>query len=91
MGQGLPWIALDSNLAANPKILALVAARKHKAITAYCFGLGYSGRLGLSGFVPSIALPLIHATKSDAQSLVEVGLWIPSGQGGWDINDWGDW
>lgn len=83
----LPWVRLDSNIGTNHKVLALIADKKHRAALGYVFGLAYSGGHELDGFIPAAALPFLHATASDAASLVEVGLWqaVP---GGWLVNDW---
>ncbi len=75
---GLPWVRLDTQLASNPKVLELVDNRRHKAAFAYVCGLGYSGVHGTDGYLPSNCLPFIHATRTDAQHLVEVGLWVPA-------------
>jgi hypothetical protein len=48
-------------------------------------GLGYAGVHGTDGFLPAIALPMLHATKREAGDLVDVGLWLLA-PGGWDIN-----
>lgn len=85
----LPWVRLETALPTNPKILALVEDRAYQAITAYVCSLSYSGHQGTAGFIPRAALPFIHARKSDAAKLVEVGLWV-EGAGGWDINGWVD-
>ncbi len=84
---GLPWVKLDTNFASNPKILYLIEDKWHRAIVAYVSGLAYSGAQGTDGFLPNACLPVIHATRSDAKHLVEVGLWVES-IGGWEINGW---
>jgi hypothetical protein len=86
---GLPWIRLENNLAQNPKILHLVEDKNYQAAFAYVCALGYAGANGTDGFIPRAALPFIHARPRDAQTLVDVGLWI-EGAGGWDINGWHD-
>jgi predicted house-cleaning NTP pyrophosphatase (Maf/HAM1 superfamily) len=85
----LPWIRLDTTLGDHPKMLALMEGRRHKAALAYIFGLTYSGRHELDGFIPSSALPFIHATKADASALIEVGMWAET-RGGYQINGWSD-
>ena len=84
------WVRLETSLPDHPKVLALIGAKKHKAVMAYCMGLAYCGRHELDGFIPKAALPFIHATKTEANALVEVGLWH-AGPDGWDINDWADY
>lgn len=90
MTVGLPWIRVDSTLPANPKVLQLLAARQHKAINVYVFGLTWTGHQGTDGYIPEYALPMIHATRKDAQLLVEVGLWHEAPHG-WTVNGWGDY
>ena len=87
----LPWVRLDTQWFANPKFLALVADRKHRAITAYFAGLAWSGSQGQAGFVPRGALGMIHATPKDAADLVSVSLWHADSSGGWRINDWNEY
>lgn len=86
----LPWVRLDTGLPDHPKMLALLGGKKHRAAVAYMFGLAYSGRHELDGFIPEAALPFIHATKADALALCEVGFWHAR-QGGYEINDWADY
>ena len=84
----LNWVRLDSGIARNHKILALLDMKDgHRAVCAYTFGLGYCGEQGTDGFVPRNALPFIHARAADAARLVEVGLWHTD-PGGWLVNDW---
>lgn len=83
----LPWVRLDTQFPLNPKILELIGAKKHRVIVAWVSSLAYSGAQGTDGFIPSAALPFIHATKADATDLVMARLWICA-PGGWQINDW---
>lgn len=85
----LPWVRLDTQFASNPKILALIEARKHRAAFAWVCSLGYAGVHGTDGFLPSACLPFVHATKADAADLVRVGLWNQA-PGGWEINGWSE-
>lgn len=84
---GLPWVRLDTQFASNPKLLELVAEKKWRAAFVYPASLAYSGSHGTCGYITDTAFPFIHATKAEANALVEVGLWLPA-QGGWDINGW---
>lgn len=86
---GLPWVRLDTQFPSNPKILYLVEEKKFRAAFVWVASLGYAGAHGTDGFVPAAALPFMHATKADAKSLVEVGLWLAV-SGGWDINSWSE-
>lgn len=86
---GLPWVRMDTQWPHNPKFLVLVEEKKWRAIAVYWAALGYSGVHGTDGFVPAVALPMLHATKREAEQLVAVGLWRPA-QGGWDVNGWAE-
>jgi hypothetical protein len=85
----LPWVRLDTQWSSNPKFLMLVEDKKWRAICCYMAGLGYAGVHGTDGFVPAVALPFLHATKREAQELVDVCLWgmVP---GGWEVNGWSE-
>ena len=76
---GLPWTRLDSNIASHDKILRLVTEYKHGKGSAFVYvcSLGYAAGNGTDGLVPFACLHFIHATKRDAEALVEVGLWHP--------------
>lgn len=84
---GLPWVRLDTQWPHNPKFLMLAEDRKWRAICVYMAGLGYAGVHGTAGFLPAVALSMLHGTKKESAELVEVGLWNPA-PGGWDINGW---
>lgn len=84
---GLPWVRLDTQFATNPKVLELVADKRHKAAFVYVCALAYSGSHGTDGYLPATCLPFIHASRTDANHLVEVGLWMPA-PNGWQINGW---
>lgn len=84
---GLPWVRLDTSFANNPKIVRLVAEKRQAAAFAYVCSLAYAGQHGTDGYIPEHCLYLVHATKRDAETLVEAGLWLLS-PGGWDINGW---
>lgn len=86
---GLPWVRLDTQWSSNPKFLMLVEDKKWRSIAVYMAALGYSGVHGTDGFIPDVALPMLHATKKEAHELFSVGLWQPT-TGGWDINGWAD-
>jgi hypothetical protein len=75
----------------NQKILTLLGMKEgHRAAFVWLCGLSYSGEQGTDGFIPTPALAMIHGRKSDADKLVEVGLWHTR-PGGWETNDWGDY
>lgn len=87
---GLKWVRLDTGFAHNHKVIALIQAGRHKAVTVYVCGLAYAGSQGTDGWIPAAALPLLHGNMRSAAHLVEVGLWV-SRPGGWDIHDWCDY
>lgn len=84
---GLPWVRLDCQFATNPKVLDLVAEKRFRAAFVYVAALAYSGSHGTDGHLPATCLPFIHATRNDAISLVDVGLWSTA-PNGWQINGW---
>ncbi|KXP00874.1 hypothetical protein [Tsukamurella pseudospumae] len=93
----LPWIRLDTNVFDHPKILSLLeldedddTAPGRRALALYFFGLTYTGKHELDGFVPRSALRLIGASRADARNLVEVGLWVADGTAGWSTHGWAD-
>ena len=86
----LPWVRLDTQFGHNPKVLGLIEAKAHAALVAYVCGLGYSGAQGTDGYIPTAALPFIHATRRHAQQLVAAGLWHET-VGGWQVNDWDEY
>lgn len=84
----LSWVRVDASLASNHKILTLLSERGgDHALCVYIFALGYCAAQGTDGFIPEIALGLIHGRKRDSDLLVQVGLWH-SQPGGFEINDW---
>lgn len=85
----LPWVRLDTQFPHNPKILELVEDRQYRAAFVYVCALSYVGGQGTDGYIPRLALPLIHGTRKDAEALVSVGLWTPTPTG-WDVNGWHD-
>jgi len=86
----LPWVRLDSNLAAHDKILALTSekpeAAAYRAAFSYVCSLGYAGAHGTDGLISFSALPFIHGTKKTAQLLVKHFLWEPHPLG-WQIRN----
>jgi hypothetical protein len=85
----LPWIRLDTQFPHNPKVLLLAESKQWRAVVLYVNGLCYAGGQGTDGYIPRLALPLLHGTKRDAEQLVDVGLWVPNPTG-WDIHGWLD-
>ena len=87
---GLPWVRLDTGFPNNPKILALIADRRHRAIVGYVCALAWSGSQGTDGFIPHIALSFTHLDSVSAGWLVAESLFQPA-PGGWLINDWAEY
>jgi len=87
---GLKWVRLDTSFYTNQKILDLAHTHHHRAIAVYMCALAYAGGQGTDGWIPAAALTLIHGRPTDANHLVEAGLWTPR-PGGWDIHDWRDY
>ena len=86
----LSWVRVDSALASNHKVLQLLTERGgDHALCVYIFALGYCARQGLDGFIPEIALGLIHGKKRDSDLLVKVGMWRAA-QGGFQIHDYAE-
>lgn len=87
----LSWVRVDSALASNHKVLQILSERGgDHALCVYIFALGHSARQGLDGFIPEIALGLIHGKKRDSELLVEVGMWRIT-KGGFEVPDWAEY
>lgn len=87
---GLPWVRLDTTIASHDKILDLVGRRNgHRTAFVYVCSLAYAGGNGTDGHVPFAALPFIHGTRTDALTLVDVGLWAPNPHG-WTVRNYGE-
>lgn len=87
----LSWVRIDSALASNHKVLALLSEKGgDHALCVYIFALGHAARQGLDGFIPEIALGLMHGKKRDSDLLVNVGMWRPV-QGGFEVPDWAEY
>lgn len=86
----ITWVRVDAAFASNHKVLGALSERGgDHAICVYVFALGYCASQGTDGFIPEIALGLIHGRKRDAEILVANNFWNPV-QGGWEINDYLD-
>lgn len=87
----LAWVRLDTAMPRNQKILTLAAMKDgHRAAFVWLCGLAYAGEQGTDGFIPAPALPMLHGKSTDAQKLLEVGLWHAA-PGGWIVNDWNEY
>lgn len=85
----MSWSKLDDRLDSHPKFLRLWSSSP-AAVGLWTFGLTYSARHALAGFVPEEALLLWRADQGDAELLVSVGLW-ETAEGGWRIHDFADY
>lgn len=87
----LPWVRLDSNIAAHDKILALLGekpeALAYRSAFSYVCSLGYAAMHGTDGMIPFSALPFIHGNKRTAGLLVAHYLWTPD-RLGWQIHNY---
>src|SRR5258707_14436742 len=84
----LPWVRLDTAFPRNHKLLALLQERDgYRAALVYVCSLSYSCEQGTAGFIPDLALALIHGRKADGAALVKPDLWHP-GSGCWADPDW---
>ena len=81
------WIRLDTNLPTHDKIMRLTSSGNYRAAFAYVCALAWSGGNGTHGRIPTYVLALLHARKTDADALVEVGLFDPTNDG-WEIHNW---
>lgn len=80
----LPWVRLDSNIAAHDKILHLLSdpsPKKWQAVASYMFALGWAGGAGTDGHVPTAALSVVHGTAFTARLLVKYHLWDEAAAG----------
>jgi len=84
---GIRWVRLDTALPRNHKIIQLTEDGHHRAAFVYVCSLALAGEQGTDGWIPNALLNHIHGRPTDAQHLVNAGLWIPR-PGGWDIKDW---
>jgi len=78
----LQWVRLDTQWGQNPKVLTLIEQKGHAALVA--------GVHGTAGYIPTAALPFVHANKRLAAQLVEAGLWQET-VGGYQVNDWDEY
>jgi hypothetical protein len=87
----LPWVRLDSNVATNDKILALLdekpPADAFRAAFSYVCSLGYSGGHGTDGLIRFAAVTFVHGNRRTAELLVKHHLWHPDPEG-WRIPNW---
>ncbi|MCC3277498.1 hypothetical protein LJ753_16665 [Arthrobacter sp. zg-Y20] len=86
----LEWVRLDTNIASNKKILALMAEKKGKETAfTYACSIAYVGLQESNGIIPKAALPFVHGTPTDAANLVKHGLWDEHEEG-WILRNWAE-
>ena len=89
---GLPWVRLDSHIATHDKILALLSdpsTAKWQAFASYVCSFAWSGGQGTDGFVPKLALSMVHGTQKTARLLEKYGLWDEA-VAGWTIRNYAE-
>ncbi|WDH77892.1 hypothetical protein PTQ19_10200 [Microbacterium esteraromaticum] len=89
MAAGLPWVRMDTDTHANPKVLDFIEEHGQRALAAIAvwkFAIEYSGGHGTDGVISRAALRQIHGTPVHARLLVEGGFfevtdkgWLVSG------------
>ena len=80
------WIRMDDGFYSHPKFLR---AGPRAGYLAIC-GLAYANQHLTDGFIPRVALRVLHASPKDARALVDAGLWKAS-DGGWVIHDYAEY
>jgi hypothetical protein len=81
----MAWVKLATGFGRHPKVLAAGDAAAMAHLRAMC----WAAEAGTDGRIPPEALPIIPATRKQAERLEEVGLWECNGNG-WVIHDWRD-
>lgn len=79
---------MDSNLASNDKILALIEEKPEavafRAAFSYTCSIGYANGHDTDGLIKFATLKAVHGTKRSAELLVMHHLWTPDPEG-WRI------
>lgn len=86
MANGLPWFRVDSDIAQNPKIVALISEHGQRGMAAaalFLFSIGYAAAHNTDGEMQKASLPFVHGTTAHARLLVEAGLWDAAESGWW--------
>lgn len=87
----LTWFRVNCGIIRNRKTLALLTSSGgERAFNVFIFGLGYCGEQASAGFIPTLALPLIHGTPRHAKLLVQVGFWDEC-PGGWEVHKYAEY
>ncbi|MGC0144448.1 hypothetical protein [Pseudactinotalea sp. Z1732] len=86
----LQWARLDTNIASHDKILDLLGYEDGRAIAfSYICCIAYSVGNGTDGHIPFAALPFVHASKRDMETMVDAGLVDPNPKG-WTVRNFAD-
>lgn len=88
MTKGLPWVRMDTDTHANPKVLDFIEEHGQKALAAIAvwkFAIEYAGGHATDGAISRAALKQIHGTPVHARLLVEAGFFDVT-EKGWQIS-----
>jgi hypothetical protein len=86
----MPWFKVDDSFESHPKVKSIPRARRVKAIGLWTLAGSWAARQLTDGFVPDYMLDELAASRREAATLVEVGLWVVA-EGGYAFKDWHDW
>lgn len=87
MAKGLPWVRMDTDTHANPKVLDFIEAHGQRALAAIAvwkFAIEYAGGHATDGVISRAALRQIHGSPVQARLLVEAGF-FESTETGWCV------
>lgn len=81
----MAWLRIDDGFMEHPKVLAL----KPRELAVHLRALCYAARRRDPHITPG-TIPILVATATDVERLVELGLWDVNGDG-WVIHDWDEY
>lgn len=84
MASGLPWVRMDTDIYANPRVAEFVDEHGMKGLAAMAvwhFAIEYSGAHATDGVIVRSALRFIHGTPQLARLLVDGGFFEQDGSG----------
>ncbi|MFL2002164.1 hypothetical protein [Microbacterium sp. A1-JK] len=87
MAAGLPWVRMDSDLWANPKVAVFIAAHGQRGLAAMAvwhFAVEFCGMHSTDGLIETPVMRLIHGTPQMARLLVEAGF-LDVDEKGWRV------
>lgn len=79
----MPWFKVDDGWWSHPKILQLPDAAQALWVRAGSWSMKHL----TDGVIPGYALSVLRARPAAVRALVEVGLWLPLGDG-YEFHDW---